>query len=67
MPYALFPLQNEWEQKGEDRKIVFLTGTALFGDTLDIYYGAADDQIACASLSLSALLSELLKYTINEK
>jgi len=39
-----------------------------FGDTLFIYYGAADEQIACASLSLSALVNELLLYTSpNEK
>jgi predicted GH43/DUF377 family glycosyl hydrolase len=35
----------------------------LFGNTLFIYYGAADTQIACASVSLSALLAELLTYT----
>lgn len=31
-------------------------GTDLFGDTLYIYYGAADSLIAAASVSLSALL-----------
>jgi len=40
--------------------VVFPTGTALFGDTLFIYYGAADSHIACASLKLSALIAELL-------
>jgi predicted GH43/DUF377 family glycosyl hydrolase len=34
----------------------------LFEDTLYIYYGAADTQIATASLSLTALLKELLLY-----
>jgi len=37
----------------------------LFGDTLFIYYGAADSHIACASLSISALLTELLSYKTN--
>jgi predicted GH43/DUF377 family glycosyl hydrolase len=32
----------------------------VFGDTLFIYYGAADERIACASLSLSALVEELI-------
>jgi predicted GH43/DUF377 family glycosyl hydrolase len=43
--------------------VVFPTGSALFGDTLYIYYGAADKRIACVSLSLSALVAELLTYT----
>jgi hypothetical protein len=43
--------------------VCFPTGTALFGDTLFIYYGAADSHIACASLKLSALVAELLACT----
>ncbi len=62
LPYALFFPEQEWELKGEVNNVVFPTGTALFGDTLYIYYGAADEQIACASLSLSALVNELLLY-----
>lgn len=60
LPYALFAPEFKWERKGEVNNVVFPTGTALFGDTLYIYYGAADEQIACASLSLSALINELL-------
>lgn len=60
LPYALFSPEYKWELKGEVNNVVFPTGTALFGDTLFIYYGAADSQIACASLSMSALMSELL-------
>jgi len=63
LPYALFTPELKWEIKGEVSNVVFPTGTALFGDTLYIYYGAADKRIACASLSLSALLKELLSYT----
>ena len=62
LPYALFKPEFEWELKGEVNNVVFPTGTVLFGDTLYIYYGAADEQIACASLSLSVLLTELLLY-----
>jgi len=62
LPYALFSPEREWELKGEVNNVVFPTGTALFGDTLYIYYGAADERIACASLSLSALVKELLLY-----
>lgn len=63
LPYALFSPEYEWELRGEVNNVVFPTGTALFGNTLFIYYGAADSSIACASLSLSALLEELLVYT----
>ena len=67
LPYALFTPEYNWELKGEVNNVVFPTGTALFGDTLYIYYGAADKRIAVASLSLSALLAELLNYTTAEK
>jgi predicted GH43/DUF377 family glycosyl hydrolase len=68
LPYALFSPQYEWELKGEVNNVVFPTGTALFGETLFIYYGAADSHIACASLKLPDLLTELLKYAAkNEK
>ena len=63
LPYALFSPEYKYELKGEVNNVVFPTGTALFGDTLYIYYGAADERIACASLSLSALLEEILSYS----
>lgn len=62
LPYALFKPEYEWELKGEVNNVCFPTGTALFDDTLYIYYGAADERIACASVSLSALLTELLLH-----
>jgi predicted GH43/DUF377 family glycosyl hydrolase len=64
LPYALFKPQLPWELKGEVNNVVFPTGTALFDDTLYIYYGAADKRIACASLSLKALQEELVKNII---
>jgi predicted GH43/DUF377 family glycosyl hydrolase len=62
LPYALFTPNFDWELNGYVNNVVFPTGTALFGDTLYIYYGAADEQIACASLSLSELVKELTIY-----
>lgn len=59
LPYALFSPQYVWERNGEVNNVVFPTGTALFGDRLFIYYGAADEKIACASLSLKELTQEL--------
>ncbi len=63
LPYALFSPEYEWELIGEVNNVVFPTGTALFGDTLFIYYGAADSLIACASVKLSELVAELLTYS----
>lgn len=59
LPYPLFQPEEEWELKGEGNNVCFPTGAALFDDTLYIYYGAADERIACASVSLSELLVEL--------
>lgn len=67
LPYALFSPEYKWELKGEVNNVVFPTGTALFGDTLYIYYGAANERIACASVSLSALVAELLNYTTKDE
>jgi predicted GH43/DUF377 family glycosyl hydrolase len=66
LPYKLFIPDREYELKGAVDKVVFPTGTILIKDTLFIYYGAADERIAFASLSLSELLAELLKYTRTE-
>lgn len=63
LPYALFKPEHDWELKGEVNNVCFPTGSVLVKDTLYIYYGAADEQIACASVSLSALVQELLLYT----
>ncbi|MES2517408.1 MAG: pesticidal protein Cry7Aa [Bacteroidota bacterium] len=60
LPYPLFKPEFSWELKGEVNNVCFPTGTALFDDTLYIYYGAADERIAVVSVSISALLKELM-------
>ena len=67
LPYALFSPKYDWELNGEVNNVVFPTGTSLFGNTLFIYYGAADTVIACASLNLKDLVSELLTYNSNNE
>ena len=62
LPYALFQPEFSWELKGEVNNVCFPTGTVLIADTLYNYYGAADEQIACASVSISELLDELLLF-----
>jgi len=63
LPYSLFKPDQDYELAGDVDDVCFPTGTALFDDLLYIYYGAGDDIIACASISLSALLEELLLHT----
>jgi beta-1,2-mannobiose phosphorylase / 1,2-beta-oligomannan phosphorylase len=68
LPYALFSPEYTYEVIGDVNNVVFPTGSVVFGDTLYIYYGAADKRIATVSLSISALLAELLTYpSKNEK
>lgn len=67
LPYPLFFPEYDWEINGEVNNVVFPTGTALFGNTLFIYYGAADSQIACASLKLPDLIAELTKNIVKNE
>jgi predicted GH43/DUF377 family glycosyl hydrolase len=60
LPYPLFVPEFHWELKGEVNNVCFPTGAVVFDDTLYIYYGAADERIACASICLSELLKELM-------
>jgi len=62
LPYPLFKPELDYELTGDVDDVCFPTGTARFGDTLYIYYGAADELIACASVSLPALVQELMRY-----
>jgi predicted GH43/DUF377 family glycosyl hydrolase len=65
LPYPLFIPDKPWEIVGEVNNVCFPTGTVLEGDSLYIYYGAADERIAVAKVSISALLIELMSYQIN--
>jgi len=60
LSYPLFKPELDYELAGDVDDVCFPTGTALFGDKLYIYYGAADELIACASVSLAALVNELV-------
>lgn len=64
LPYALFKPEMEWELKGEVNNVCFPTGCIEMDGRLYIYYGAADERVACASIELAVLLTELLKYRI---
>jgi predicted GH43/DUF377 family glycosyl hydrolase len=60
LPYPLFKPELDYELSGDVDDVCFPTGTVLQGDSLYIYYGAADELIACASVSLAELLNQLL-------
>ena len=56
----LFSPTEDYEKIGDIDNVVFPTGTAIFGERLYIYYGAADKRIAVVSVNLHKLLHELL-------
>ena len=60
LPYPLFSPDRKWELIGEVNNVCFPTGAIVQDEILYIYYGAADEQIACASIHLESLLNELL-------
>lgn len=62
LPYPLFTPEKEWELKGEVNNVCFPTGAVIFDDMLYIYYGAADERVATASMSVTVLLAELLSF-----
>lgn len=64
LPYPLFKPEEEWELKGEVNNVCFPSGTLIIDDLLYIYYGAADECVACATVPMQDLLDELLKYRI---
>ena len=53
--------QEPYEKEGYVKNIIFATGAVVFGDDLYIYYGAADERVAVASVKLPALLEQLKK------
>jgi predicted GH43/DUF377 family glycosyl hydrolase len=55
----IFSPEEDWEKTGEVKNVVFPSGTSIFKNRLYIYYGAADSQIAVASLELDDFLREL--------
>ena len=60
LPYPLFKPEMHWELQGEVNNVCFPSGAVVFDDILYIYYGAADQRIACALVSMRELLDELM-------
>ncbi|PDM39615.1 glycosidase [Parageobacillus toebii] len=53
--------EEDYEKSGFFGNVVFTCGLVVEGDTVRIYYGAADESIAGAELSLQEIMSKL-KY-----
>ena len=64
LPYPLLSPETEFERQGDVGNVVFPTAIEADGDTLTIWYGAADKRIARASCSLNELVSELIKNPV---
>lgn len=62
LPYPLFQPDEPCELTGVVNNVCFPTGAIVEDDNLYIYYGAADEQIATATVSISALVKEILRY-----
>ncbi|MDO8566826.1 MAG: hypothetical protein Q7R58_01590 [bacterium] len=55
----IFEPLEKYEQEGEIANVVFSCGTVLRGDTLFLYYGAADKAIGVATASLAHIVDAL--------
>ncbi len=60
LPYPLFSPQEPWEFRAPNDGIVFPSGASAMGNTLTIFYGAADTRIGAVQISIDSLVTELL-------
>ena len=61
LDHPLISPEEPYEMTGYVKNIIFPSGAVVFGDDLYIYYGAADERVAVASVKLPALLDQLKK------
>ncbi len=53
--------EKDYEKKGQVKNITFPTGAIINGESLDIYYGAADSLCCMASVNVQHLLNSMNK------
>ena len=63
-PEPILEPEREYEKEGDVPNVVFPEGTALFGNQLQVFYGAADKVIGLALANLDELLHELKKHKL---
>jgi predicted GH43/DUF377 family glycosyl hydrolase len=64
LPRPLFKPELDYELTGDVDDVCFPTGAIIENGRLYIYYGAADELIACASVDLEELVNELLNHKL---
>ena len=62
LPSPLISPTFKWEKVGYVNNIIFPSGAIVDQGVLFIYYGAADERVAVASIELETLVNELLKH-----
>ena len=67
LPEPLISPSFAWEKEGIVNNIIFPSGSAVFDNTLYIYYGAADLHVAAVSVKLDELLNVLKKSKVDAK
>ena len=61
-PVPILEPEREYELTGDVPNVVFPEGTAVFDDTLYVYYGGADKVIGLATINLPEFIDELTTY-----
>lgn len=64
LPYAILEPEEEYEHQGYRPGTVFACGSVEIEGTIYIYYGAADQYCAGASVSKKKLVEEILKFPV---
>jgi predicted GH43/DUF377 family glycosyl hydrolase len=63
-PHPVLEPESDFERFGDVNNVVFPEGAVVLGDTLHVYYGAADRVIGHAAAPMSAVLALLRKNRI---
>ena len=61
-PYPILEPEEEYERVGDTARVVFPEGAVVIGDTLYVYYGAADKRCCLATARLDDVLDFLAAF-----
>ncbi len=61
-PHPILEPEAEYERVGDVNNVVFPQGAVVLGDTLHVYYGAADKVCCLATASLSELVDFVMQF-----
>lgn len=66
LPYPVLSPKTDYETVGHYQGCVFPQGAYVRNRELYVSYGAADENVAIATVNLDELVDELVKYRVNE-